>query len=106
LEQLRQELVNETRIVKALKTYFVLGAAPDGQHLSATDVDTGVNRVTTRRRLEGTLFLRVMLSSNHDPRHTIAAAQPLPVDRLQRYVASRLSQYDSKIAITSRTAPA
>jgi hypothetical protein len=69
---------------------------------SATDVDTGVNTVTTRLLLEGTLFSRVMLSSNHDPGHAIAAVEAMTVARLYWCIAAGLTQHDSKITVTAR----
>src|ERR1700752_1792966 len=43
-----------------------------------------------------TRTIRSLSSSNHDPRHAIAAAQTVPVDRLQRYVAPWIGHRDSK----------
>lgn len=50
-----------------------------------------------------TRTIRSLSSSNHDPRHAIIVAQTMTVDRLQRYVAARLSQHDSKIVVATGT---
>ena len=48
-----------------------------------------------------TRTIRSPSTSNHDPRHAITAAQTMTVNRLQRYVAPRPSQHDSKIAVAT-----
>jgi S1/P1 Nuclease len=82
------------------------GRAPLDLHRLWDGLITSTNNVGRLRNIATELlskFSRVALfSPNHYPRHAITAAQAVAVDRLQRYVTPRLSQHDSKIAITAR----